>query len=123
SGTRAFVERLQDGAEGAQLIGQFGVGFYSAFMVAGRVDVISRRAGTEEAALWSSDGQGSYTLSTIDLAEAPARGTRAVLHLMADATSYTETSKLERIVKAQSGHVPVPIAIVDKPGAEPQEVA
>ncbi len=123
SGTRAFVERLQNGAEGAQLIGQFGVGFYSVFMVADRVDVISRRAGTEEAALWSSDGQGSYTISTIDLAEAPARGTRVVLHLMADAASYTERSTLQRIVKAQSGHVPVPIVIVEKPGAEPEEIA
>ena len=111
------------GAEGAQLIGQFGVGFYSAFMVADRVDVISRRAGSDEAALWSSDGQGSYTVSTVDLAEAPARGTRVVLHLMEDAASYTERHTLERIVRDQSGHVPVPIAIVDKPGAEPQEIA
>src|SRR5688500_9527294 len=91
SGTRAFVDRLQDGAEGAQLIGQFGVGFYSAFMVADQVDVISRRAGSEEAALWSSDGKGSYTISAVDLTEAPARGTRVVLHLMEDsAASYTE---------------------------------
>jgi molecular chaperone HtpG len=61
SGTRAFVDRLEaaQGTGGAQLIGQFGVGFYSAFMVAGRVDVVSRRAGSDEAALWSSDGQGA----------------------------------------------------------------
>jgi molecular chaperone HtpG len=123
SGTRAFVDRLQDGAEGAQLIGQFGVGFYSAFMVADRVDVISRRAGSEEAALWSSDGQGSYTVAPADTSEAPARGTRVVLHLMEDAASYLERHTLERIVRDQSGHVPVPIAIVDKPGAEPQEIA
>src|SRR5215213_11418444 len=78
SGTKAFMDRIQaaQGGEGAQLIGQFGVGFYSAFMVADQVDVISRRAGSNEAALWSSDGQGSYTVAPAALDEAPARGTR-----------------------------------------------
>jgi molecular chaperone HtpG len=125
SGTKAFMDRIQaaQGGEGAQLIGQFGVGFYSAFMVADRVDVVSRRAGSDEATLWSSDGQGSYTVSAVATDEAPARGTRVVLHLMEDASSYTERYALERIVKTQSGHVPVPIAIIEKPGAEPQEVA
>ncbi|WP_204265381.1 ATP-binding protein, partial [Enterobacter hormaechei] len=63
SGTKAFMERIEanKAGEGAQLIGQFGVGFYSAFMVADKVDVISRRAGTDEATIWSSDGKGSYT--------------------------------------------------------------
>ncbi|MBL0406999.1 molecular chaperone HtpG [Microvirga aerilata] len=125
SGTKAFVDRIQaaQGGEGAQLIGQFGVGFYSAFMVADRVDVVSRRAGSDEAAFWSSDGQGSYTVAPAALDEAPARGTRVILHLMEDAKSYTERYRLERIVKEQSGHVPVPISLVEKPGAEPQEVA
>jgi molecular chaperone HtpG len=65
SGTKAFMDRIQaaQGGEGAQLIGQFGVGFYSAFMVADRVDVVSRRAGSDEATLWSSDGKGSYTVA------------------------------------------------------------
>ncbi|KFG69442.1 molecular chaperone HtpG [Microvirga sp. BSC39] len=125
SGTKAFMDRIQaaQGGEGAQLIGQFGVGFYSAFMVADRVDVISRRAGSDDAALWSSDGKGSYTIGTTDIGNAPVRGTRVTLHLMEDAASYTERFTLERIVKEQSGHVPVPIAIIEKPGAEPQEVA
>ncbi|KLK93944.1 heat shock protein 90 [Microvirga vignae] len=125
SGTRAFMDRIQaaQGGEGAQLIGQFGVGFYSAFMVADRVDVVSRRAGSDEATIWSSDGKGSYTVAPIALVEAPARGTRVVLHLMEDAKSYTERYRLERIVKSQSGHVPVPISLIEKPGAEPQEVA
>jgi molecular chaperone HtpG len=125
SGTKAFMERLEvaQGAEGAQLIGQFGIGFYSAFMVADRVDVITRRAGSEEASLWSSDGKGAYTIAAVGTAEAPARGTRVVLHLMADAASYAERFTLERIVRAQSGHVPVPISIIEKPGAEPQEIA
>jgi molecular chaperone HtpG len=125
SGTKAFMERIQaaQGGEGAQLIGQFGVGFYSAFMVAARVDIVSRRAGSEEATVWSSDGKGSYTVAPAALDETPARGTRVILHLMEDATSYTERYRLERIVKEQSGHVPVPISIVEKPGAEPQEVA
>ena len=81
SGTRAFLEKLEaaKGGEGATLIGQFGIGFYSAFMVADRVDVSSRRAGTEEASLWSSDGKGTYTVAPAALADAPARGTRVVL--------------------------------------------
>jgi molecular chaperone HtpG len=124
SGTRAFMERVEaaQGGEGATLIGQFGVGFYSAFMVADRVDVISRRAGSDQAWLWSSDGKGAYTIAPADLDGAPARGTRVLLHLMEDAKSYTEKFQLERMIKAQSGHVPVPISIVEKSGGEPAEV-
>jgi molecular chaperone HtpG len=125
SGTKAFMDRIQAAQEekGAQLIGQFGVGFYSAFMVADRVDVVSRRAGSDEATLWSSDGKGSYTVAPFTIEEAPGRGTQVVLHLMEDAASYTERYTLERIVKSQSGHVPVPVSLIEKLGAEPQEVA
>ena len=124
SGTKAFMDRIQaaQGAEGATLIGQFGVGFYSVFMVADHVDVVSRRAGTDEAWQWSSDGKGTFTVSPVELADAPARGTRVVLKLMEDAASYAQRATLERIVKAQSGHVPVPISIVEKAGAEPAEI-
>jgi molecular chaperone HtpG len=120
SGTRAFMERIEASkqGEGAQLIGQFGVGFYSCFMVADRVDVVSRRAGSEDAWRWSSDGKGGYSVSPVDAAEAPARGTRITLHLMEDAKDYTSRWTVERIVKEQSGHVPVPISIADKPGSE-----
>ncbi len=128
SGTKAFMEKMEaakneGGGEGATLIGQFGVGFYSAFMVADRVDVLSRHAGTEEAWLWTSDGKGTFSVTPATLDEAPKRGTRVVLHLMEDAKSYTERYDLERIVKAQSGHVPVPIVFAEKPGAEPAEVS
>jgi molecular chaperone HtpG len=125
SGTKAFMERVEaaQAGEGATLIGQFGVGFYSAFMVAERVDVISRRAGSDEAWLWSSDGKGTFSVAPVPLEDAPARGARVILHLMEDAKSYAERYTLERIIKAQSGHVPIPIAIVDKPGSEPAEVA
>lgn len=125
SGTRAFMDRIEaaQGSDSATVIGQFGVGFYSAFMVADRVDVISRRAGADEAWRWSSDGKGTYSVSPAALADSPGRGTRVVLHLMESAKTYTERFALERIVKAQSGHVPVPIAIIDKPGAAPSEVA
>jgi len=128
SGTKAFLDRIE-GAKGSEaedsaLIGRFGVGFYSAFMVADRVDVISRRAGAAAAFLWSSDGKGSFSLAPVDptATEAPRRGTRVVLQLMADAKDYTERFAIERLVKAQSGHVPVPIAIVEKPGAAPAEL-
>jgi molecular chaperone HtpG len=125
SGTKAFMDRIEatQGREGATLIGEFGVGFYSAFMVSNRVDVLSRRAGTDEAWLWSSDGKGTFSVSPATLADAPNHGTRVILHLMEDAKAYTERFTLERIVKAQSGHVPVPIVLIDKPGAKPSEIA
>ncbi|NML12313.1 molecular chaperone HtpG [Sphingobium sp. AR-3-1] len=122
SGTKAFMDKLtaDKNGEDQQLIGQFGVGFYSAFMVAGNVDVVSRRAGTDEAASWSSDGLGTYTIAPVDKAEAPARGTRVTLHLLDDAKTYAERYTVERIVKAQSGHVPVPIFIKEL-GSEEEE--
>ncbi|NNH29112.1 molecular chaperone HtpG [Rhizobium sp. SEMIA 4085] len=121
SGTRAFMERIEanKAGEGAPLIGQFGVGVYSCFMVAERVDVVSRRAGADEAWLWSSDGRGSYSVSPVDVVDSPSRGTRITLQLMEDAKTYTSRWSVERIVKEQSGHVPVPIKIIEKPGAEP----
>ena len=103
------------------LIGRFGVGFYSAFMVADQVDVLSHRAGTDACWLWSSDGQGTFSVTPVP-ADAMARGTRVILHLTDDARTYTERSTLERLVKAQSGHVPVPIWIVEKPDAAPAEI-
>ncbi|EIZ81205.1 chaperone protein htpG [Novosphingobium sp. Rr 2-17] len=111
SGTKAFMDKLtaDKNGEGQQLIGQFGVGFYSAFMVAGNVEVVSRRAGEAEAASWSSDGSGTYTIAPVDPATAPVRGTRVTLSLLDEAKSYAERHTVERIVKAQSGHVPVPI--------------
>jgi molecular chaperone HtpG len=130
SGTKAFMDRIAassgsatGGADGAQLIGQFGVGFYSAFMVASKVDVISRRAGSDTASVWSSDGLGTYTIAPVDTAEAPLRGTRVVLHLLEDATSYTERFTVERLIKDQSGHVPVPITLREKPDADRVDIA
>src|ERR1700728_3397658 len=125
SGTKAFLERIEAGqkegeGEGNALIGRFGVGFYSAFMVAGRVDVISRRAGADAAWQWSSDGKGAFDIFPV--ADERGRGTRVVLHLMDDAKQYAERTTVEPLIKAQSGHVPVPIAIVDKPGAAPAEI-
>lgn len=134
SGTKAFLDRIgaaetsgtaDEGAaagEGSALIGRFGVGFYSAFMVAERVDVISRRAGTDASNLWSSDGKGTFSVTSLP-AEALVRGTRVILHLMEDAAAYAERATLERLVKAHSGHVPVPISLQEKPGAAPAELS
>ncbi|HXW41148.1 MAG TPA: molecular chaperone HtpG [Xanthobacteraceae bacterium] len=125
SGTKAFLEKLeaaQQDAEGNALIGRFGVGFYSAFMVAERVEVVSRRAGAEAAWRWSSDGKGEFSVSPADAVQSPRRGTRVVLQLTDAAKSFAERATIEPLIKAQSGHVPVPIAIVDKPGAAPAEI-
>ena len=124
SGTRAFMERLEaaKGGEKAELIGQFGVGFYSSFMVAEKVDVISRRAGSDTAWKWSSDGKGSYDVSAADPADSPIRGTRVVLRLMDDAKNYPSKWTVEKIIRDQSGHVPVPIRLIEKSGAEPVQV-
>ena len=126
SGTKAFLDRIEagksgEGAEGQALIGRFGVGFYSAFMVAERVEVISRRAGAQEAWRWSSDGKGEFSVTPAAGAVAPRRGTRVVLHLTDEAKSYTARATVERLIKERSGHVPVPIAIVEK-GAAPVEI-
>jgi molecular chaperone HtpG len=133
SGTKAFLERIEaaqgvDAARKAEdnaLIGRFGVGFYSAFMVAERVEVISHRAGGDQAWRWSSDGKGAYDVSAVNPQAgegAPTRGTRVILHLLEDAKKYAERATVEPMIKAQSGHVPVPIALVEKPGAEAAEV-
>jgi molecular chaperone HtpG len=128
SGTKAFLDRIEakqgedQNEEQSALIGRFGVGFYSAFMVADKVEVISRRAGSDAAWLWSSDGKGTFAIAPAALSDAPARGTRVVLHLLEDAKSYAERATIERLVKAQSGHVPVSIAIVEKAGEAPVEI-
>ncbi len=72
--------------------------------------------------LWSSDGKGTFAVAPAAAADAPPRGTRVILHLLEDAKTYAERFTIEQLVKAQSGHVPVPIAIVEKPGAEPAEI-
>ena len=126
SGTRAFLDRIGEKAEeeSGNLIGQFGIGFYSAFMVAERVAVRTRRAGTEQAWLWESDGKGAYAVSALPLDGAPARGTRVTLHLNeAAASEFLEPWRVERLVKEHSGAVAVPIDLVEKPGGEPRRVA
>jgi molecular chaperone HtpG len=125
SGTRAFMDRIAGAkdAEDSHLIGQFGVGFYSGFMVADQIEVASRRAGTDAAALWASDGLGAYTIAALDTAEAPARGTRVTLHLKEEAARYTEAPTVEGLVNSQSGHVPVPILLKDKPDEEARQIA
>ena len=112
SGTRAFLEQIE-GRQGKAdgLIGRFGVGFYSAFMVADKVDVASRRAGEDAAWLWSSQGKGAYTIAPTT--DAPAHGARVVLHLKPDADDYLEAWKLESIVRDHSAGVPVPIDLVE----------
>ena len=138
SGTRAFVERsrsAQDkaevdeqehegGAESAEkLIGQFGVGFYSVFMVADRVEVATRKAGEQTAWLWSSDGAGSFDIAPLDPALAPARGTKVTLHLKESATQYADEWTIEKIVREHSGAVGVPVDFKSSPDAEAKRLA
>lgn len=110
SGTREFFSRLSgDQAKDAQLIGQFGVGFYSAFIVADRVTLSTRRAGMgkEHGVRWESDGTGAYTLETIEL---PARGTEIVLHLREEERQDLLNSwRLRSIISKYSDHIPLPI--------------
>lgn len=123
SGTRAFLDRLASEPAGdSGLIGQFGVGFYSAFMVAERIEVISRRAGAEQAFVWSSDGVGGFTIRAAEAGEADAvaRGTAVTLILKADADDYLEAYEIERIVKTYSDHILFPVEIVGEDGARRQ---
>ncbi len=126
SGTRAFLEKMkaaENSPGAAELIGQFGIGFYSAFMVADRVVVDTRRAGEAHAWRWTSDGKGDYEISPLALEEAPARGSRVVLHLNADSKEeYLKPYKIERLIAEHSSAVATPIDLIEKPGEEPRRI-
>ena len=129
SGTRAFLDRLTSTSDAEKpqtsndLIGQFGIGFYSAFMVANQVEVDTRRAGADFAYRWTSDGKGAYAIAPLDLDVAPVRGTRVTLHLNAESQDYLEPYTIERIVREHSGAIAVPINILEKPGDEPRSLS
>ena len=109
SGTRRFVEALSgDQAKDSKLIGQFGVGFYSAFIVADKVTLISRRAGlgAEHGVRWESDGRGSFTLETL---EKPGRGTDVILHLKDDEKEFLDAWRLRSIIGKFSDHLALPV--------------
>ena len=110
SGTRAFGETLAQAKpeDRPSMIGQFGVGFYSSFMVADRVEVTSRKAGTDAAWLWESDGRGAFTVAP---AERDAAGSTVTLHMKADADEYLEPIRLETIVRKWADHITIPITI------------
>jgi molecular chaperone HtpG len=123
SGTRSFVSRLKEAKDGAGLIGQFGVGFYSAFMVAERIVVTSRRAGAEDAWTWSSSGGSGFEIAPAGTngAVVPSRGTDIVLYLKADAVNYLEPFEIERIVHSYSDNIQFPIELVPEEG-EPRQI-
>jgi molecular chaperone HtpG len=123
SGTRSFLSRLHEAKDGAGLIGQFGVGFYSAFMVADRIVVTSRRAGAEEVWTWSSSGGSGFEIAPAgkDSTQRLVRGTEIVLHLKADAAKYLEAYEIERIVRAYSDNIQFPIELVPEEG-EPRQI-
>ncbi len=124
SGTKAFLDKVgSDGeATGATLIGQFGIGFYSAFMVAEEIEVDTRRAGSDEAWRWTSDGKGAYRISPLPLDGAPARGTRVILHVKDDAAEFLEPYRVESLLKEHSGAVAVPIDLQDKPDGDVRRI-
>jgi molecular chaperone HtpG len=123
SGTKAFVSRLTEAKDGAGLIGQFGVGFYSAFMVADRIVVTSRRAGSDQVWTWSSSGGSGFEIAPASEEDAKriARGTEIVLHLKPEAKKYLETYEIERIVGAYSDNIQFPIELVPEEG-EPRQI-
>ncbi|MCG5495830.1 molecular chaperone HtpG [Ectothiorhodospira variabilis] len=111
SGTREFLSRLTgDQKKDAHLIGQFGVGFYSSFIVADRVTLTTRRAGmgAEHGVLWESDGSGEFTVETVEKA---GRGTEVVLHLKKDEDEFLDEFRLRHIITRYSDHIPLPIAM------------
>ncbi len=111
SGTGAFIEALKaDKKDKTSLIGQFGVGFYSAFMVASQVDVLTRKAGEEEAWLWQSDGKGAFTIAP---AERETSGTTVTLNLKKDAKEFAEEARIRHIIKTYSEHISFPVKLGD----------
>jgi len=123
SGTKSFLNKLTEAKDGANLIGQFGVGFYAAFMVAEKIVVTSRRAGTDEVWVWSSEGGSGFEIAPAseEAAKRVARGTEIVLHLKKDAAKYLETYEIERIIHEYSDHIQFPILLVPEEG-EPRQI-
>jgi molecular chaperone HtpG len=130
SGTRAFMSRLaeakdaKDGLkDGNALIGQFGVGFYSAFMVADRIEVTSRRAGLAETWVWRSEGGAGFDIAAASAEQAARvpRGTEIVLHLKPECKNYLEPAEIERIVHTYSDHILFPIELAGAEG-EPRQI-
>ncbi len=109
SGTKEFLSALSgDQAKDANLIGQFGVGFYSSFIIADKVSLITRRAGDTDAVQWESSGEGDYTLETV---EKPARGTDIILHLRDGEDEFLNDWKLKSIIRKYSDHITLPIVM------------
>jgi molecular chaperone HtpG len=115
SGTGAFLEKIVEAGEGGSLIGRFGIGFYAAFMVAREVDVISRAADSGEIWRWHSAGGEGFSVEQVtgEQARMHARGTVVTLHLAEDAAEFLEVSRVERIIKTYSAHVPVPVLLTE----------
>jgi molecular chaperone HtpG len=114
SGTREFLENLTgDQSKDAHLIGQFGVGFYSSFIIANKVTVLSRRAGltAEHGVKWESDGEGDYIIENIDK---PSRGTQIMLHLRENEDEFLDEWRLRHIVTKYSDHITIPITMTVK---------
>jgi len=109
SGTREFINALSgDQKKDAALIGQFGVGFYSSFIIADKVTLVTRRAGSEEAVQWESSGAGDYTISAADKV---TRGTDIVLHLREGEDEFLNDWKLKSIIRKYSDHITLPIVM------------
>ena len=113
SGTAAFLEQLSgDDKKDSQLIGQFGVGFYSSFIVADRVEVTTRKAGTTEATHWESEGEAEFSIAP---AEREQSGTTVVLHLKEDAREFADDWRVRSVIKKYSDHISVPVMMVAAP--------
>ena len=120
SGTREFFQSLTgDQAKDAQLIGQFGVGFYSSFIVADKVTLVTRRAGSSEAVRWESGGEGEYTLED---AEKPSRGTEITLHLREGEDEFLSDWKLKSVIRKYSDHITLPIVMKKTEWKDGEEV-
>jgi len=121
SGTKEFFNALTgDQAKDANLIGQFGVGFYSSFIIADKVTLITRRAGATDAVRWESSGEGDYTLEAADKA---ARGTEIILHLRDGEDEFLSDWKLKTIIRKYSDHITLPIVMKKSEWKEGAEVA
>lgn len=121
SGTSQFLQQLSgDEKKDAHLIGQFGVGFYSSFIVADKVEVLTRRAGgsSNEAVLWTSAGEGDFTIET---AEKSGRGTQITLHLKTDEKEFADGFRLRSLVKKYSDHIAVPVQMLKEHNGEEEE--